>query len=264
MDRIILGGLPIVRVTREDFAARMVLDCKDGSHGKPKLSFSANGFSVAIANRDREYARTLSYADYIDADGMPLVFTSRLKYSPPLPERIATTDFFHDAARAAEKNGISFFLLGGTPEVNQSVTEKLLTLYPKLNIAGRHHGYFGAAQEEQVFDEIRRAGPDVVWIGMGSPRQEDVALRLSQQVPCIGWIKTCGGLYEHILEKHPRAPRWMQAAGLEWLHRALREPKRLGWRYLWSSPVAFYYLQTRSSSKRNILNDRRAIVDAGT
>lgn len=253
VDHIVLGGLPIVRVSRADFSSQMIRDCTDKGRKKPKISFSANGFSVAMANRDREFAHILAHADYIDADGMPLVFTSKVKYDPPLPERVATTDFFHDAAMAAEKNDISFFLLGGAADVNRDVVAKLRLLYPKLRIVGHHHGYFSDEEESGVFGVIRDALPDVVWIGMGSPRQENVALRLAEQVPDIGWIKTCGGLYEHILEKHPRAPQWMQRMGLEWLHRMGREPKRLGWRYFWSNPLALYYLQTRSSPNKNIL-----------
>src|SRR3546814_16732864 len=73
---------------------------------------------------------------------MSVVLASRLLTSMPLHERVATTDFFHDAAKAAQKAEISFFMLGGSEEENAAACAAVRHLYPRLKIAGRHHGYF--------------------------------------------------------------------------------------------------------------------------
>ncbi|OWK30407.1 WecB/TagA/CpsF family glycosyltransferase [Sphingomonas dokdonensis] len=253
MNKIVLGGLPIVHTTRGAFARQMIADCLNRVGGPAKVSFSCNGYVVAKANIDQAYARLLAEADYIDADGMPLVFASKVKYATPLPERIATTDFFHDAAEQAASHGVSFFLLGGTPDVNEAVATAIRARHPALCLAGRHHGYFKPADEAGIFAQITASGADVVWVGMGTPRQEALALRIRDSLIGPGWIKTCGGLFDHIIEAHPRAPDWMQSRGLEWLYRMYREPRRLGWRYIWSSPLAAYFLHARSAPDKGIV-----------
>lgn len=177
---------------------------------------------------------------------MSLVKASRYVAKEPLPERIATTDFFHDAAEVARENGLSFYILGSTPENNAAVCARLAQLYPGLRIAGAQNGYFSATEEPAVIQAIQEAKPDVLWVGMGFPKQALFSLRNREAFRGIAWVKTCGGLYEHILELHPRAPVWVQKAGFEWLHRALCEPRRLLWRYIKTNPLAIYYMLTRS------------------
>src|SRR5690606_10998474 len=80
-------------------------------------------------------------ADHIVADGQPMVWASRLRCRTPLPERVATTDLFHDVARLAEETGHSFYLLGATPEENRRALANVRRLYPRLHIVGATHGY---------------------------------------------------------------------------------------------------------------------------
>jgi N-acetylglucosaminyldiphosphoundecaprenol N-acetyl-beta-D-mannosaminyltransferase len=250
LETVIVGGLPLVRTCCRGFVMRMIGDWRRqqaaGRTLPAKVSFSANGQIIAEVNRQADVRGIYSQADTIDADGMPLVLASRLLTTTPLPERIATTDFFHDAAKAAEVHGLSFYLLGGSPENNRRVCAKLKALYPRLRLAGSHHGYFSAEEERPVVNDIQQAKPDVLWVGMGHPRQEQFVLRHREVFRGITWVKTCGGLYEHILGLHPRAPLWMQTCGLEWLYRLLCEPRRLLWRYLTTNPLAVWYLLTRT------------------
>lgn len=248
--RLCVGGLDVVALTRAEFAGILLQDWQrqvDAERQlRPHVSFSVNGQVLAGAHSDPATLAMLARADYLDADGMWLIFASRLIQQRPLPERIATTDFFHDCAKVAEKNGLSFYMLGGTEENNSDVVQTLRRLYPNLKIAGRRNGYFTTEDWPAVVEEIDRACADLVWIGMGFPRQERLGLDLADQVKGITWIKTCGGLYEHILGRHPRAPLWMQRCGLEWLHRMMKEPRRLGWRYLRSNPLALWHLLTKT------------------
>lgn len=248
--RLVIGDLAVTRLSRTEFAERMVQDWgmqRTSSFSlRAKLSFSVNGQIVAEVNRNPRMKEVFAKADYLDADGMWLVFASRLLCDEPLAERVATTDFFHDAAVEAQRAGISFYILGSTERNNTEACAAIRKLYPSLKIVGAQHGYFSAEQEDDVCKEIAAARPDVVWIAMGYPRQEVFAERLKSHLVGTTWIKTCGGLLEHILELKPRAPLILQKLGLEWLHRLLQEPKRLGMRYVKTNPLAMWDLATKT------------------
>lgn len=238
-----IGGFGTASITRAGLAEVMLRDCLKarelGVQWTPKVVFSSNGQGIALAGQDPAFAAVMSKADIIHADGMPVVFGSRLT-SHPLPERIATTDFFHDAAQVAEVHGLRFYILGAKDAQNRAAVEAIQRMYPRAQIVGRRDGYFGADQDEAVCAEIRESGADVLWVALGKPRQEFWAIQNRDKLKGVGWIKTCGGLYAFLAGDAPRAPDWMQRIGLEWLYRALQEPNRLGWRYLATNPYALY------------------------
>ncbi len=165
----------------------------------------------------------------------------------PIPERSATTDFIHDAARLAAQHGLRFFLLGATEEANAEAARILQETYPGLQIVGRRHGYFCRDEEDEICDEINLTLPDVIWVGLSVPLEYEFAVRNKARLSA-GWLVTCGGCYNFVTGAYARAPRWMQAAGLEWLFRLIREPKRLFWRYAVTNPLAIFLLLTRTSS----------------
>ena len=115
MPTVKLGGFQTVACTRERFAKQMSEDCLRArlNPGKylPKLAFSSNGQGIALAHTDPSFSDIMKEADYIHADGMPVVFASR-RTELPLPERIATTDFIYDASRSAIEHGLRFYFLG--------------------------------------------------------------------------------------------------------------------------------------------------------
>ncbi|MGE5765666.1 MAG: WecB/TagA/CpsF family glycosyltransferase, partial [Bacteroidota bacterium] len=196
--------------------------------------------------------------DMIHADGMSVVLSSRLLTQTPLPERVATTDFFHDAARAAQAVGARFFLLGGTESENSDACAAARRLYPRLTIAGRHHGYFADTESERICEAVVAAETDVLWVALGKPRQERWSLENRERLRGVAWIKTCGGLYAFLAGHSRRAPRWMQRAGLEWAFRAMQEPSRLGWRYLVTNPHALWRILVDNQDK-----PPRGFADAG-
>ena len=242
---VVVGGFETVSCTRIGLAQTLLHDCmaarERGDDGVPKLVFSSNGQGVALAGRSPAFMEVMSEADIVHADGMPVVFASRMTQTP-LPERIPTTDFFHDAARIAERNGLRFFLLGATEQQNAAAVEAIREAYPNLEIVGRRNGYGSADEDEAVCAEIRESKADVVWVALGKPRQEEWCVRNRERLRGIGWLMTCGGLYAFLAGDVRRAPEWMQKAGLEWLFRVMGDPKRLAWRYLSTNPYAFYRL----------------------
>lgn len=244
--RVTVGGIETASVSRAQMGRLMVGDCLAARRGgrRPKLVFAANGHAVAMAATNRKFARTFASADLVHADGAPVVFASRLT-GAPIPERSATTDFLHDAAKMAEAHGLKFFLLGATEEINAACAAMLANSYPKLEIAGRRHGYFSRDDEIPICEEINRSGADVLWVGLSVPFEYEFCERNRDNLTA-GWIVTCGGCFNFAAGVYKRAPDWMQGAGLEWLYRVWREPKRLFWRYAVTNPIALFQLLTRT------------------
>lgn len=247
---VMVGGIKTARLSRDVLARTMLTDCfaaRDIAGHNPKLVFAVNGHVIALTAHDAAFAGTFAKADLIHADGQAAVFASRLLTGTPIPERSATTDFIHDAAKIAAEHGLRFFLLGATEETNAKAADILRATYPGLQIVGRRHGYFGPDEEDDICDEINLTKPDVVWVGLSVPLEYEFAVRNKDRLNA-GWLVTCGGCYNFITGAYARAPRWMQAAGLEWLHRLIQEPKRLFWRYTVTNPLAIFLLLTRTYS----------------
>ncbi|WP_226634522.1 WecB/TagA/CpsF family glycosyltransferase [Novosphingobium profundi] len=203
-----------------------------------------NGHGLSLARTDERYREMVGQADIIHADGGFLVTLSRWFDGAAIPERSATTDMLHDFARRFEQTGHSFYLLGGSEEVNALCAAELRRLYPRLRIAGRRNGYFKPEDEAQIVAEINAAKPDVVWLGLGKPKEQEVALRWRDQLQA-GWIVTCGGCFNYVTGHYPRAPEWMQRNNIEWIHRLVTNPRKLFWRYAVTTPHALFVALTR-------------------
>lgn len=244
-----IGGLQITRTGCEELCAIMLADvaaARTGDLRLPRFVTSANGSVIAEYHANPDLRKVIDQADIVDADGMPLVFASRLFCRKPLRQRIATTDFLIDAAIAAAQHGVRFYFLGARPGVAARAAENLRSRFPGLKIVGVRHGYFQDADIPSICEAVRHSGADVLWVGTGTPYQEHFAAKAREHLAGLAWIRTCGGLFDHYGGGVSRAPQWMQSSGLEWLYRAAREPVRLGWRYLVTNPRAIYHLFTKT------------------
>ncbi len=244
---VTIGGLPIAVVDRAEAAEIMLDAAANHARGDRPLYFtSANGEVIARANADPEIDALFRSADQIVADGQPMVIASRWLTQCRLPERVATTDLFHDVARRAEASGRTFYMLGANPDENAQAASAVRAAYPRLRLVGNCHGYLAGIELDDKLAEIDRLAPDILWLAMGVPREQlfvrDHAAKLSN----VGLIKTSGGLFNFLSGTNPRAPGWMQRIGIEWAFRVLLEPRRLAWRYLTTNPTAMYLMLTRS------------------
>jgi N-acetylglucosaminyldiphosphoundecaprenol N-acetyl-beta-D-mannosaminyltransferase len=248
-----IGGLPIAVIDRVQ-SARLMIDIAAArrNSSQPALVFtSANGQVLSLCAQDPNVRKLFLDADVVHADGMPLVFASQWLCRKPLPERVATTDLFHDVARLAQVRGATFYLLGATDATIKLAVRRISSLYPRLRICGHRSGYFGSDQEAEIVAAINAASPDILWIGMGTPREQSFAIRNRARLHRVGIIKTSGGLFDFVSGRVRRAPGWMQAAGLEWAYRTLLEPQRLAGRYLTTNPHALFLLLTRTKRPRS-------------
>jgi N-acetylglucosaminyldiphosphoundecaprenol N-acetyl-beta-D-mannosaminyltransferase len=249
LEYVKVGGMKTACLSRQGLVRAIATEIETHKgQTPPKLLFDANGHALALAIMDRSYLEDMNKADIIHADGQPLVIASRLLTKTPIPERSATTDLFHDVARSAAADGVKFFLLGGTEEVNKACAEKMQQMYPSLDIAGRRNGYFAPDDEAKVCQEINESGANVIWVGLGKPLEQAFCVRNRDRLNAA-WLITCGGCFNYVTGAYARAPEWMQKAGLEWVHRLLTEPRKLGWRYFTTTPLALILLFARTSSK---------------
>ncbi len=228
-----LFGMPIADIDTEG-----LLD-----HMFERLDAGEGGW-IVTANLDilRRYvldpsARALyGQADIIVADGMPLVWASRLRHEP-LPERVAGSSMTVDLLRRAAARGRTVFMLGGKGDVAQRAREAVERDVPGIRIVGTHAPFISSpitgAETEALAAEIEAAtaAPDIILVGFGSPKQEHAIAALRERFP-HAWFIGIGITFSFLCSETPRAPAWMQRTGLEWLHRMAQEPGRLTTRYL--------------------------------
>ena len=246
-----IGGLPIAVIDRARSAELMVdtaLARRDTAQ-RPLVFTSANGQVLSMCASDPDIRDLFLSADLIHADGMPMVFVSRLFHRTPLPERVATTDFFHDAAIVGQRRSARMFFLGAAKAVVDQAVRRTKAAYPQLDIVGHSCGYLRReGDEERIIEIINKAEPDILWLGLGVPGEQDFAMRNRDRLHNVGLIKTSGGLFDFMSGNNARAPEWMQRSGLEWAYRIYLEPRRLGGRYLMTNPHAIYLLLTRTGA----------------
>jgi N-acetylglucosaminyldiphosphoundecaprenol N-acetyl-beta-D-mannosaminyltransferase len=173
-------------------------------------------------------------AELVTADGMPLIWASRLQRTP-LPGRVSGSSLVRTLPAAARETGASVFLLGGDPRVADAAAAELRRTYPGLRISGSHcppRGFEDAPAELVAIDAaLLRSRPDIVFVGLGFPKQERLILRLRPAFPET-WFVSCGISFSYLSGDVRRAPAWARRAGLEWLYRLAQEPRRLARRYL--------------------------------
>jgi N-acetylglucosaminyldiphosphoundecaprenol N-acetyl-beta-D-mannosaminyltransferase len=189
-----------------------------------------NAAKLVNMRRDEVLSRAVRCSDIILADGMAVVWACRLLHRP-VPQRLAGIDLMTRMLEQAARRSWRVYCLGATDEVLAAAVERMRADYPGLLIAGQRNGYFTAEQEPHVVAEIRAARPDVLFVGISPPQKELFLVRRMSQldVPVCHGV---GGSFDVLAGKVRRAPESWQRLGMEWLYRAVQEPRRLWARYL--------------------------------
>jgi exopolysaccharide biosynthesis WecB/TagA/CpsF family protein len=202
---------------------------------EPAVLAYANAHTLNVASRNEEFLRVLREADLVLNDGSGLALAARLR-GLSFPANLNGTDFTPKVLLAAAECGASVFLLGGAPGVAQAAAERLRTDIPGLTIAGCAAGYFDSADLPALLADIRASNARVLLVGMGNPQQE---LWLADHLAETGAVLgvAVGAFLDFAAQRVPRAPLWMRAAGIEWMYRLAREPRRLFGRYVAGNPL---------------------------
>lgn len=245
---VVVGGMKVATLSLETLIARMLAEAPEVRQAglMPKLIFSANAHSLSLNATDPNFRAAMEHADLTHADGGVIVAASRFVSGAPIENRSATTDMFLESFDAAAQAGTSYYLLGATENTNAECARLLAELHPGLKLAGRRNGYFSPGEVDAVIDAINAAAPDVLWIGLGKPKEQIFSVRNRHRLKC-GWIVSCGGAYNFLTGEYRRAPHWMRRLGLEWLHRLATKPGKLFMRYMITNPHALWLILTRRS-----------------
>ncbi len=193
---------------------------------------------LCLAQRDPSFRAVVERAEVRTADGMPIVWMSRLR-GRPLAARVTGADLMVPLAARAAREGWRLFLCGGAPGVADRVTAELRRRAPGVNVVGTASPSFTDLAEltdpdanASLLAAIRASAPDVLLVAFGAPKQElwidHHRASGALQVPVAIGV---GGAFDFLVGQQSRAPRWMRRSGLEWIHRAVTQPGRLGPRY---------------------------------
>jgi N-acetylglucosaminyldiphosphoundecaprenol N-acetyl-beta-D-mannosaminyltransferase len=183
---------------------------------------------------DEALNRLVASASLIVPDGMPMIWAAKL-VREPLPERVTGASLIFSLTEAAARQQRTIYLLGGAAGVPERAGEELRRRYPGLIVVGTDAPPVGFDTDPQAVSAVRAnlaaTAPDIVYVGLGFPKQERLIARLAPLFPAT-WFISCGAAIPFAANVLPRAPKWMQSAGLEWAFRLLSEPRRLYRRYL--------------------------------
>ncbi|MFE3448394.1 WecB/TagA/CpsF family glycosyltransferase [Nonomuraea sp. NPDC059194] len=185
-------------------------------------------------SKDPALGKLVAAAEVVVADGMPLVWASRL-LGTPVPERVTGADLIWSLSAMAATAGRPVYLLGGPPGVAAKAAGELAGRCPGLEVCGVDAPPYGFEEDARELGRVRArlvaAGPSVVFVGLGFPRQDRLIAALRADLP-RAWFVGCGSAIAFAAGAVPRAPVWMRRVGAEWLFRLASEPGRLARRYL--------------------------------
>jgi N-acetylglucosaminyldiphosphoundecaprenol N-acetyl-beta-D-mannosaminyltransferase len=229
-ERVELGGIFVDRVDLGSAVDRI-----DGflRSGASHQVVTVNLDFLAIARQNSLFSHTLNRAHLAVADGMPLVWLSRIR-GQTLPERVTGVDLVDECCRLAIRANRGVFLLGAGPGVAATAARTLETRFPGLQIAGTYSPPVGAIsrrENDRIVRTIRSSQPGFLFVALGAPRQ-DLWIRANLARLEVPVAMGVGCVFDVLAGGADRAPTWMQRAGLEWAYRLSREPGRLWRRYL--------------------------------
>jgi N-acetylglucosaminyldiphosphoundecaprenol N-acetyl-beta-D-mannosaminyltransferase len=231
--RVSVANIEFDNVTMSEAVQRIVAwaDVPGGQ----ALVCTGNLDHLVTLQQDAAFRAAYQEADLVLADGMPIVWISRLARGAGLKERVAGSDLFWELARVSHTSGLRLFFLGGSPGSAQRAADAVQHRYPQARVCGVYCPPFETfetrVEQERIRTIIRAARPDVLLVGLGAPKQEKwiLAHRDRLGVPVSIGV---GGSFEMAGGVISRAPRWMRRVGLEWVHRLLQEPGRMWKRYI--------------------------------
>lgn len=231
LPEISLAGAPIHAITERE-CVEFILEELDSDRGgwvvTPNLDHLRR-YSADEAFRDSVNRATLRVPD-----GRPLLWAANLQ-GTPLPGLVAGSNLITTLSQAASQRGRSLFLLGGDPGTAEKAASVLTGRFEGLCIAGTHCPDFGFERDSKemkaLAEQLSASGADIIFVALGSPKQEFVIEALREALPNSWWLGV-GISFSFVAGDVKRAPRWMQRCGVEWIHRLCQEPRRLARRYL--------------------------------
>lgn len=196
----------------------------------------ANAYTVALADKDAEYQAVLATPAINFPDGKPVGWASKIRGDSPQLEQVRGPQLFLDVFDQGRASRVKHFLLGSTPGVLSALESKLTARFPGIEIVGVESPPFRSLTAQETSEQdarIAASGAQIVWIGLGTPKQDLEARRIVAGLPVVAIA--IGAAFDFAAGTLRPAPDWMRRAGLEWLYRLMKEPRRLWRRYLFGN-----------------------------
>ncbi len=223
MDKVNILGVRVDMVNIPQAADR-IMDFLD--EDKFHAVFTPNSEIIMRAYKEPEFAGLLNRAELLTADGIGVVYASKI-LKKPIRERAAGYDIARQVLANINDTGHKLFLFGGKPGVAEEAKDKLITEYPKLNIVGIRNGYFGNDEEEEIVEQINNSGAELIFVCLGAPKQEEWIDRYRSALKARVAMGI-GGSLDVFAGRVERAPEIFRKTGMEWFYRLCKEPWRIG------------------------------------
>jgi N-acetylglucosaminyldiphosphoundecaprenol N-acetyl-beta-D-mannosaminyltransferase len=221
-----------------DGAAEALLESR---FGEPRVAHLCNAYTLSLAVRDEAFRAVLDAGDLNLSDGHYVAMVGRRRGLAEMSSRVYGPDLMAAVLDRGRNRELRHYLYGSTPETVQRLGAALAERYPGVSVVGAESPPFrplSGDETEQMVQRIRATRPDIVWVGLGTPRQDvfvhDFRDRLGTTLVPVG------AAFDFFAGTKPMAPQWVQQRGLEWAYRLATEPRRLWKRYLVGNPVFVY------------------------
>ncbi|WP_457669792.1 WecB/TagA/CpsF family glycosyltransferase [Thiolapillus sp.] len=222
-----LFGITINTLNRKE-TAKFIIDRI--IKGEKTIREDLNAAKVVWCESEGSVRQAVESASIVNPDGQSVVWAARL-LGIPIKERVTGIDLMQDLIHLASSYGFSVYFLGAHEDTVSTLAKSIVGKYGEQLVAGFADGYFSQQDEQAVVRKINTANPDMLFIGISSPKKEEFVLR-NASVLHAKLIMGVGGSFDVLSGKTSRAPLWMQNNGLEWFYRLIQEPKRMWKRYL--------------------------------
>jgi N-acetylglucosaminyldiphosphoundecaprenol N-acetyl-beta-D-mannosaminyltransferase len=248
-EQVNIMGLDIARLTEPE-VNRFVIDALEEGHGGWVCPVNLDVLRQVVS--DEQIKELVDTANLVVPDGMPLLWASHIQGSP-LTQRVAGSSLISTLSAALGERGRAVYLLGGNDGTAEASAAKLRSTVPGLVVSGWDCPPFGFERSpdgvERIVKLLAEAKPDVVFVGLGFPKQDRLIADLMPTLPSM-WFVSCGVSFSFLAGDVRRAPKIIQVVGLEWIYRLMQEPRRLARRYLIDGPPFALRLLAWSLSQR--------------
>jgi N-acetylglucosaminyldiphosphoundecaprenol N-acetyl-beta-D-mannosaminyltransferase len=231
------AGVSIGQLSRADASTFLIESAINGPKS-PMDVHLCNAYTLALADKSEHLREVLNDSGLNLPDGMSVLWVNRLFHrgQSGTKERVRGTDLFLNVFERDNDRQLRHYLLGSTPEVLGSLYDNLIELFPGVQIAGTDSPPFRDLSEierEQQLQRISASGAQIVWVGLGTPKQDIEAANIARRLPLV--VIAVGAAFDFVAGSKNEAPLWMQRTGLEWVYRLMSEPRRLWRRYLFGN-----------------------------
>ena len=223
-EKLKILGVEVDNITVDE-AGEITKELIENSNKSCELIVAPNVEFIMAAQKDKEFFDILKSAKLATPDSVGVEIAGKIQ-KKPLKQRIPGQAYFRKVLECGEKEGWTFYLLGGKGDTVNRAIENIKKIYPKVNIVGSHEGFFKEDSEEYVINEINKLQPNVLFVAMGAPRQEKWIYEHRNELK-VDVAAGQGGTFDYEAGNIRRAPKWIQKIGMEWFWRLILQPSRI-------------------------------------